>query len=137
MKKAVTSKPGRKPAGDRSRMKTTVASRPQPRKASVIDPSFAPVVAAFAGIRDVTGGRMMSAYGLKVGSKIFAMFARGQFTVKLPRERVEELLASGKGRRFDPGHGRLMKDWVTIAAGNADWVELAKEAYLFVKRGAR
>jgi hypothetical protein len=32
--------------------------------------------------------------------------------VKLPRERVDELVEAGAGHRFDPGHGRLMKEWV-------------------------
>jgi hypothetical protein len=33
------------------------------------------------------------------------------------------------------GHGRLMKEWVVVAEGGPDWLELAKEAYEFVKRG--
>jgi hypothetical protein len=39
-----------------------------------VDPRFAPVVEAFARDRDVTRGKMMSSYGLKVNGKIFAMF---------------------------------------------------------------
>jgi len=34
--------------------------------------------------------------------------------------------------RFDPGHGRLMKEWVVVAHGKVDWVELAREACDFV-----
>jgi hypothetical protein len=34
--------------------------------------------------------------------------------VKLPRERVDELVEAGAGHRFDPGHGRLMKEWVAL-----------------------
>lgn len=77
----------------------------------------------------------MSSYGLKVNGKIFAMFGRGEFVTKLPKERVDQLVSDGKGRRFDPGHGRLMKEWVVVGAGKANWVELAKEAYDFVKQG--
>jgi len=47
-----------------------------------IDPAFRPIVGAFAHHRDVTGGKMMSSYGLKVNGKIFAMFGR-----KLPNFR--------------------------------------------------
>jgi len=58
--------------------------------------------------------RMMGSDGLKTGGKFFAMVSRGELVVKLPRERVDELVAAGAGHRFDPGHGRLMKEWVAI-----------------------
>jgi hypothetical protein len=100
-----------------------------------IDPAFRPIIAAFAHHRDVTGGKMMSSYGLKVNGKIFAMFGRKQLVTKLPKARVDELVASGVGKHFDPGHGRLMQEWVVVAQGGHDWLELTKEAYEFVKRG--
>ena len=113
------------------------AKRASPTSTSEIDRSFAPVVNAFANHRDVTGGKMMSSYGLKVKGKIFAMFGRGQFVVKLPKVRVDELVSSGNGKRFDPGHGRLMKEWVVIEAGKVNWIQLANEAYAFVKQGTK
>src|SRR5689334_1765689 len=100
-----------------------------------IDPNFAPIVNAFAGYDDVVGGKLMASYGLKVNRKIFAMFSRGRFVAKLPKNRVDELVSQGKGERFDPGHGRLMKEWVQMESGKAEWLGLAKEAYEFVKRG--
>ena len=102
-----------------------------------IDPSFAPVVNAFANHRDVTYGKLMSSCGLKVKGKIFAMFGRGQFVVKLPKLRVDELVSSRSGKRFDPGHGRLMKEWIVVRPGKTDWIALADEAYSFVKQGAK
>lgn len=48
----------------------------------------------------------MASYGLRINGKIFAMFSRGQFVVKLPKQIVDELVSSRKGKRFDPGHGR-------------------------------
>ena len=99
-----------------------------------IDPSFRPVVAAFARHRDVTGGKLMSSYGLKVNGKIFAMFGRKQFVAKLPKSRVETLVAAGAGKHFDPGDGRLMKEWFVAGSDAPDWLVLAKEAYEFVKR---
>ena len=53
--------------------------------------------------------------------------------VKLPKERVGALVAAGKGEYFDPGHGRLMKEWLAVEAGRVSWLELAREAYDFVK----
>lgn len=73
--------------------------------------------------------------GLRVGGKIFAMLIRGQLVVKLPKARVDELVASGVGAQFDPGHGRLMKEWVTVSLrGDDRWNELADEAFAFVDR---
>ena len=105
------------------------------RAAAEIDPRFRPVVDAFASYRDVRGGKMMSSYGLKVNGKIFAMFGRKQFVTKLPKARVDALVNAGAGKNFDPGHGRLMKEWVVVADGGPDWIVLAEEAYEFVKRG--
>ncbi|MGH2392804.1 MAG: hypothetical protein ACRDGH_04810, partial [Candidatus Limnocylindria bacterium] len=52
-----------------------------------------------------------------------------------PKARVDQLVASAGGARFDPGHGRLMKEWVTIPLGSgADWAEFAAEALAFVDR---
>jgi hypothetical protein len=52
--------------------------------AAEIDPRFRPVVDAFAQYRDVTGGKMMSSYGLKVNGKIFAMFGENSSSPKFP-----------------------------------------------------
>jgi hypothetical protein len=72
--------------------------------------------------------------GLRVGSKIFAMLRNSDLVVKLPKQRVEQLVASGAGARFDPRHdGRLMKQWVTIPMRHRrDWDQLASEALQFV-----
>jgi len=103
--------------------------------AVVPDPAFAPIVAAFAKDRSVTAGKLMSSYGLKVNGKIFVMFGRGKFVAKLPKQRVDDLVSDGAGERFNPGHGRLMKEWIAIESRTDSWMELAKEAYKFVKAG--
>jgi hypothetical protein len=71
---------------------------------------------------------------LKVGGKIFAMLSsKGEFVVKLPKARVDALIASGDGERFDPGHGRLMKEWLAVEpTSEAEWLPLAREAMAFV-----
>jgi hypothetical protein len=64
--------------------------------------------------------------------------SRGQFVVKLPRRRVDELVAAGDGDRFDPGHGRLMREWLALGPGSSlDWVGLASEAMEFVGSRSR
>ena len=67
-----------------------------------IDARLMPVVDAFSNDRQVSRGKMMSSYGLKVRGKIFAMFGRGRFVVKLPKKRVEELVGDGQRRALRP-----------------------------------
>lgn len=74
---------------------------------------------------------------LNVNGKIFAMFVRGCFVAKLPKERVDEIVRAGGGTHFDPGHGRLMKQWVSIVDTRAPWLALAREALAFVRSGGR
>ncbi|HET8630114.1 MAG TPA: hypothetical protein VFL91_22050 [Thermomicrobiales bacterium] len=96
------------------------------------------IVEALLGEPGVTQGtsgqRGFGASALAVEGKIFAMLASGdRFVVKLPRQRVDALVASGDGERFDPGHGRLMKEWLVVApTAAADWLPLAREALAFV-----
>jgi len=68
-----------------------------------------------------------------VKGKIFAMLVKGKFVAKLPKKRVDELVRLGKGENFDPGHGRLMKEWIALDGGTTSWVELAREAHRFVR----
>src|SRR5215472_3466583 len=101
------------------------------------DPRFAPVVVAFAGKRDVTreSRQGFGSGALKVNGKIFAMMTpRAEFVVKLPNTRVDELVNQGVGERFEPGPGRVMKEWLALDRHAEHWTELAKEAYQFVKR---
>ena len=76
-----------------------------------------------------------SSPGLRVRGKIFAMLAGDSLVVKLPKDRVDELVASGVAARFDPGHGRVMKEWAIVPVGEADdWERLAADAFAFVER---
>lgn len=98
------------------------------------DERFALVVDAFSKDRQVSRKKMFSSNNvLTVKGKIFAMLVRGALVVKLPKKRVDELVNSGAGENFDPGHGRLMKEWVAMGPGTASWVEFATEARRFVK----
>lgn len=99
-----------------------------------VDPRFVAVVDAFAADPDVTAGRMMASFGLKVNDKIFAMVVKGMLVVKLPKSRVDEMVSGGAGEHLETGQGRKMKEWVAVK-GDAGWLELAREAYGFVKAG--
>jgi hypothetical protein len=103
-----------------------------------VEPVFAPLVAAFAKNKDVILGKGWGAGNsvLKVKGKIFAMTVKGNLVAKLPKTRVADLVRDGAGVCFDPrGDGRLMKEWLVVEPGKADWLALAKEAHRFV-RGA-
>lgn len=96
---------------------------------------YAALVKTFLRKPGVTqAGKGFGSTSLKVGGKIFALFSsRREFVVKLPRRRVDELIASGDGHQFDPGHGRLMKEWLALRPGSSlDWTRLANEALAYV-----
>jgi hypothetical protein len=79
--------------------------------------------------------RAFGSTSLKTDGKIFAMLVNGRLVVKLDRRRVDELVEAGEGRRFDPGHGRLMKEWLDLDSMSASlWTSLATEAEAFVAR---
>ena len=94
------------------------------------DPKLAPIVDAFEKTK--SGARKFGSNGLKVDGKLFALFTQGTLVVKLPKDRVAALVASGVGKPFDPGHGRLMKGWLTVTSTTTAWTDLAKEAHGFV-----
>lgn len=72
--------------------------------------------------------------GLKVHDKIFAMLVRGALVLKLPKSKVDALIDSGKGERFDPRkNGRVMKEWLVLGPQlDEEWLPLAREALEFV-----
>lgn len=86
-----------------------------------------------------TGNGFGSGAGLRVRGKIFALLSReGALVLKLPRARVDELVAAGCGTRFDPRRdGRLMREWVVLPPEQAAlWDTCVEEAYAFVSTDA-
>jgi hypothetical protein len=78
-----------------------------------------------------------SSPGLRVNGKIFAMLVRDELVVKLPKDRIDRLVASGAASRFDPGHGRIMKEWASVPTrGSRSWGRLMVEAKEFVGMSA-
>ena len=99
---------------------------------------YAALVKALLNSPDVTLGskdkKGFGSWALQTSGKIFAMLdSKGKFVVKLPRQRVDVLVAAGQGERFDPGHGRLMKEWLALdPTSDEEWLALAREAMAFV-----
>ena len=81
----------------------------------------------------LTTGRMFGSEGLKINGKVFAMNVKGDFVVKLPAGRCSSLVEQGHARPFDPGHGRLMKEWVALKpADEEECAAYVTEARRFV-----
>src|SRR6266487_3627260 len=65
-------------------MKQSVKTKNVNTTPGAVDPRFARVIEAFAGDRQVSQTRMFGSVGLKVKSKVFAIFYKGKFVAKLP-----------------------------------------------------
>lgn len=80
------------------------------------------------------GSRLFGSSSLKVHDHIFAMVTlAAEFVVKLPKARVDELVESGAGERFDAHRGRPMKEWLVVhSESDKEWLQLAREALAFV-----
>jgi hypothetical protein len=75
---------------------------------------------------------------LRFHGRIFAMFVRGSLVVKLPAERVGELIAAGEGVHFDANKGTPMREWLTLDPDSAlPWPALATEALDFARKSQR
>jgi hypothetical protein len=132
---AKTSKPGSPPKKSLKSGTTPPAAVPR------TSPAFERVAVALrrdGGVDPLdSASRGFGSAALKVDGKIFAMPTKGALVVKLPRDRVEALVESGVATHFDPGHGRLMKEWAVVHAPEETWLELARGARKFVTRARR
>src|SRR5437879_3600921 len=99
---------------------------------------FADLVDELVGEPGVTPPRGGGGFGrtaLRFENRIFAMFVRGRLVLKLPKDRVDALVADGEGVRFDANKGTPMKEWFSLdpESGTA-WLPLAREALYFAHR---
>jgi hypothetical protein len=84
---------------------------------------------AVAGVTPPGGGGGFGAHALRFDNKIFAMLVRGRLVLKLPKARVDALVAAGEGVRFDANKGTPMKEWLSLdPSSRLAWTPLAREA---------
>ena len=83
--------------------------------------------------------RRFGSTALTVDGSIFAMLQDDRLVVKLPRTRVESLVAGGAGEPFGAGRGRgPMAEWVAVVADDVEtWLSLSREALEFVEHAPR
>jgi TfoX/Sxy family transcriptional regulator of competence genes len=95
---------------------------------------FQAIVEIYSQIAGISPGRMFSSTALKVHGKVFALLVRGRLVVKLPKAKIDELVVLKRGSPFDPGHGRPMKEWISIemTSDETEWPDLVKAAKAFV-----
>lgn len=66
------------------------------------------------------------------------MLVKDRLVVKLAAARVGELVGEGAGEAFDPGHGRIQKEWLAVRGSDpGQWLALATESEAFVARRQR
>jgi hypothetical protein len=80
-----------------------------------VEARFATVAAGLvANDETVEQGPMLHAPGLKTSGRFFAFATPEDIVVKLPAERVQELIASGTGRPCAIRKGAPMREWVRL-----------------------
>lgn len=84
----------------------------------------------------VVEGTIMSGRCLRVGKEFLALvdYKGSGMVVKLPRDRVAELIDEGVGKPFGPA-GKIFKEWVAIPEPNPKvWRALLREGVAFVAK---
>lgn len=77
--------------------------------------------------------RMLRSPGVAAGGRFYGFATATELTVKLPADRVRELIADGRGQPCSPRPGRPMREWVQIPAPDeAVCLSLLVEARAFV-----
>ena len=98
---------------------------------------FTRASAAAGRRRDVATSTIMGLPCLRAAGAFFAAcdHRTGSLIVKLPRDRVRQLITAGLGKPFAPA-GRAFCEWVVIdARDQVRWAALINEAAAFVSGG--
>ena len=83
----------------------------------------------------VVEGTIMNGRCLRVGKEFLALvdYKGSGLVVKLPKTRVEQLIASGVGQPFAPA-GRVFKEWLSVPKRDRRlWQSLLLEGVTFVE----
>ena len=82
----------------------------------------------------IVEGTIMNGRCLRVGKEFLALvdYKGSGLVVKLPKARVDELVASGVGQTFSPA-GKVFKEWLSVPTPDRKrWVALLREGITFV-----
>ena len=86
------------------------------------------------GVSPPPGGSGFGRGAVRFQKKIFVMFVRGRLVLKLPAGRVDELIGTGEGIRFDANKGTPMREWFSLnPESGLPWLPLAREALDFAQ----
>ena len=81
------------------------------------------------GVTPPRGGGGFGRSAVRFQNKIFVMLVRGRLVLKLPADRVDDLIAAGHGVRFDANKGTPMREWLSLdPESGLPWPPLAREA---------
>ena len=82
----------------------------------------------------VVPGTIMNGPCLRVGKEFLGLvdYKGPGLVVKLPKQRVAEIIASGKGQPFAPA-GRVFSEWLSVPkVDSKQWLGLLREGIEFV-----
>lgn len=118
-------------------LKSNVNKKAQKLKIGIEAP-FEPLKKKFLDEKGIGEKRMFGTTVLTVRGKVFAFPWKGNLVLKLPHNKVLEIISSKKGTYFDPGHGRTSKEWIEVGSGaKSEWVKLTKQAKKFADTNFR
>jgi hypothetical protein len=105
---------------------------------------FDDIVTSFVGRPGVTpplpgAPRRFGSDALRVDGSVFCMISSGErFVVKLPAQRVDELIAAAIGEPFRAGKKSPMRQWLVVTDTTPGlWESLAQEASAFTAAAQR
>jgi hypothetical protein len=87
----------------------------------------------------VREGTIMRGRCLRVGKEFLALvdYQGSGLVVKLPKERVAELVDAGVGKPFGPA-GKPFREWLSVPTPDRRrWLQLLREGIAFAGRGPR
>ena len=92
---------------------------------------------SFVSDPKISQSKMFGSPGLKINGKVFAFLMKGKLVLKLPKEKVNDLITAREGKPFGhifaPNNFRPMKEWVEVLSDDEKvWLKLARKARDFV-----